>query len=65
MTGSSYACRPARLVVDMGSSEPAGTRRLAETVQARGVGYVDAPLCGGVVKVAVTPASYPFMLVGA
>ncbi|MPY85492.1 MAG: NAD-binding protein [Actinophytocola sp.] len=35
------------LVIDMGSSEPANTRRLAE---ARGVGYVDAPVSGGVAK---------------
>lgn len=38
------------LVIDMGSSEPASTRRLAEAAQARGVGYVDAPVSGGVAK---------------
>lgn len=38
------------LVIDMGSSEPASTRRLAEAAQAGGVGYVDAPVSGGVAK---------------
>jgi 3-hydroxyisobutyrate dehydrogenase len=36
------------LVIDMGSSEPASTRRLAELASRRGVGYVDAPVSGGV-----------------
>ncbi|MGY2064972.1 NAD(P)-dependent oxidoreductase [Blastococcus sp. SYSU DS0619] len=38
------------LVIDMGSSEPASTRRLAGMAAARGVGYVDAPVSGGVAK---------------
>lgn len=38
------------LVIDMGSSEPESTRRLAATARARGVGYVDAPVSGGVAK---------------
>jgi len=38
------------LVIDMGSSEPASTRRLAELASARGIGYVDAPVSGGVAK---------------
>ncbi|WP_204261626.1 NAD(P)-binding domain-containing protein [Blastococcus saxobsidens] len=38
------------LVVDMGSSEPASTRRLAADARARGVGYVDAPVSGGVAR---------------
>lgn len=38
------------LVIDMGSSEPASTRRLAEAAHAGGVGYVDAPVSGGVAK---------------
>lgn len=38
------------LVIDMGSSEPTSTRRLAETARARDVGYVDAPVSGGVAK---------------
>lgn len=40
------------LVIDMGSSEPPSTRRLAEQAAARGVGYVDAPVSGGVAKAA-------------
>ncbi len=36
------------LVIDMGSSVPASTRRLAEAAAARGIGYVDAPVSGGV-----------------
>jgi len=38
------------VVVDMGSSEPASTRRLAEVAAARGLGYVDAPVSGGVAR---------------
>jgi len=38
------------LVIDMGSSEPTSTRRLADTAQAQGIGYVDAPVSGGVAK---------------
>ncbi|SEO57720.1 NAD(P)-dependent oxidoreductase [Trujillonella endophytica] len=38
------------LVIDMGSSEPTSTRRLAEAARERGIGYVDAPVSGGVAK---------------
>lgn len=38
------------LVIDMGSSEPASTRRLAEVAHGEGIGYVDAPVSGGVAK---------------
>jgi 3-hydroxyisobutyrate dehydrogenase len=38
------------LVIDMGSSEPASTRRLAEVARGEGIGYVDAPVSGGVAK---------------
>ncbi|RZU32371.1 NAD(P)-dependent oxidoreductase [Blastococcus saxobsidens] len=38
------------LVIDMGSSEPASTRRLAADARARGIGYVDAPVSGGVAR---------------
>jgi 3-hydroxyisobutyrate dehydrogenase len=38
------------LVIDMGSSEPASTRRLAQAAAGRGLGYVDAPVSGGVSK---------------
>lgn len=36
-----------RLVVDMGTSEPARSREHARRVRARGVGWVDAPVSGG------------------
>src|SRR5262249_49300027 len=38
------------LVVDMGSSEPTSTRRLAEQAAGRGVYLIDAPVSGGVRK---------------
>lgn len=38
------------LVIDMGSSVPASTQRLADLARERGVGYVDAPVSGGVAK---------------
>ena len=36
------------LVIDMSSSEPSSTRRLAEKAARYGIGYVDAPVSGGV-----------------
>lgn len=41
---------PAHLVIDMGSSLPAETRRWAEACAARGARYMDAPVSGSVVK---------------
>lgn len=38
------------LLIDMGSSVPASTRRLACAAAERGAGYVDAPVSGGVAK---------------
>ena len=38
------------LVVDMSSSEPASTKRLADEAGQRSIGYVDAPVSGGVAK---------------
>jgi 3-hydroxyisobutyrate dehydrogenase len=38
------------LVIDMGSSEPASTRRLQELAAGQGMRYVDAPVSGGVAK---------------
>ena len=38
------------IVIDMSSSSPLGTRRLAEELTARGIALVDAPVSGGVVK---------------
>jgi 3-hydroxyisobutyrate dehydrogenase len=43
------ALRTGSTVVDMSSSRPASTRKLAEQAAARGVHYVDAPVSGGVV----------------
>lgn len=40
------------LVVDMGSSEPASTRRLSALAAERGIDYVDAPVSGGIAKAA-------------
>lgn len=37
------------IVIDMGTSNPAGTRSLAEALAPRGIGVVDAPVMGGVV----------------
>src|SRR5205085_3705445 len=37
------------LVVDMSSSDPAGTRALGTALEARGVGMLDAPVSGAVV----------------
>lgn len=44
------ALRPGTLVIDMSSSEPGETRRLAEAVAARGAALVDAPVSGSVAK---------------
>lgn len=42
------ALQPGTLLVDMGSSEPLSTRRLAATLADRGVSMIDAPVSGGV-----------------
>ncbi|WP_135466910.1 NAD(P)-dependent oxidoreductase [Crenalkalicoccus roseus] len=42
--------RPGQLVVDMGSSVPSETRRLAAALAGRGAAMVDAPVSGSVVK---------------
>jgi 3-hydroxyisobutyrate dehydrogenase len=44
------ALRPGMLVIDMGSSIPAETRRLAQEIAARGATLVDAPVSGSVAK---------------
>jgi 3-hydroxyisobutyrate dehydrogenase len=44
------APRPGQLVVDMGSSEPAETRRLSAAAAGRGAAMIDAPVSGSVVK---------------
>ncbi|MCE3551408.1 NAD(P)-dependent oxidoreductase [Pseudonocardia sp. RS11V-5] len=47
-TGVLAALPGGTLVVDMGSSEPEATRRIAELAAKSGVAYVDAPVSGGV-----------------
>jgi 3-hydroxyisobutyrate dehydrogenase len=42
--------RPGAVVLDMSSSRPASTVRLAEQAAGHGVGYVDAPVSGGRTK---------------
>jgi 3-hydroxyisobutyrate dehydrogenase len=42
--------RPGQLVVDMGSSEPAETRRLEAAAAGRGAALIDAPVSGSVAK---------------
>ena len=42
--------RPGQLVIDMGSSIPGETRRLAEAAKGRGAAFIDAPVSGSVVK---------------
>lgn len=42
------AVQPGAVLVDMGSSQPSSTRMLGERFAARQVGYVDAPVSGGV-----------------
>ncbi len=44
------ALRSGALVIDMGSSIPAETKRLADLAAARGAVLIDAPVSGGVVK---------------
>lgn len=42
--------RKGSLIIDMGSSEPASTQRLARMAADRQIDYVDAPVSGGVAK---------------
>jgi hypothetical protein len=46
--GACDALASAALVIDMSSSEPMGTRQLAQELSARGVFLIDAPVSGGV-----------------
>lgn len=48
--GLARSLAPGALVVDMGSSIPAETRRLAEALADRGLRLIDAPVSGGVAK---------------
>lgn len=40
--------RPRRVVIDMSSSAPAGSRRISAELADRGVAFIDAPVSGGV-----------------
>jgi len=42
------ACRPGAVIIDMGSVDPATDIALAGLARARGLGYLDAPVSGGV-----------------
>lgn len=44
------ALRPGSVVIDMSSSLPGETRRLAPLIEARGAAYMDGPVSGGVAK---------------
>jgi len=46
--GIAEAVTPGTVVVDMGSSRPSSSRMLGERLAPRHVGYVDAPVSGGV-----------------
>jgi 3-hydroxyisobutyrate dehydrogenase len=48
--GLLHALRDNALIVDMSSSEPASTQRLAESAMETGVHLIDAPVSGGVLK---------------
>jgi len=50
--GAMDALKPGALVIDMSSVQPSLARRHAELAQARGAGYVDAPVSGGTVGAA-------------
>lgn len=43
---------PGVLIIDMGSSVPSSTQKLAAAATVRGIGYVDAPVSGGISKAA-------------
>ena len=50
MSGVANALQPGALIVDMGSSDPIETQRLAETLKPLGIRLVDAPVSGAVAK---------------
>ncbi len=47
-TGLLAGCRPGHLLVDMGTTSPAATRRYAALLAEAGVAWLDAPVSGGV-----------------
>jgi 3-hydroxyisobutyrate dehydrogenase len=48
--GVAAALRPGAVVVDMSSSNPAGTIALGKALAGRGIGLVDAPVSGGIAR---------------
>jgi 3-hydroxyisobutyrate dehydrogenase len=48
--GIASALRSGAVVVDMSSSNPAGTIKLGEALERNGVGLVDAPVSGGIAR---------------
>lgn len=50
--GAAGALAPGAVVVDMGTGAPAICREIATELAGRGVGFVDAPVSGGVAKAA-------------
>lgn len=46
--GLADVVRSGQVVVDMGTSDPVSTRRIAAMLAARGVAFIDAPVTGGV-----------------
>lgn len=50
--GMAEVLAPGALVIDMSSSAPLGTRKLAEELAARGIHLIDAPVSGGVKRAA-------------
>ncbi len=46
--GLAGVLRPVQTIVDMGTSDPASTRRIAAALATRGVAFIDAPVTGGV-----------------
>ena len=47
--GLAAGLSPGAIVIDMGTSNPSATVEVGEELAARGIGYVDAPVMGGVV----------------
>jgi 3-hydroxyisobutyrate dehydrogenase len=47
--GLATALAPGAIVIDMGTSDPRATVEIGAAVAERGIGYVDAPVMGGVV----------------
>ena len=48
--GIASALRSGAVVVDMSSSNPAGTIKLGEALEQSGIGLVDAPVSGGIAR---------------